>query len=1014
MTNVDSSALELLVDQIAREAVARRRIPGATYRLQMNEAFNFRDAQRIVPYLHALGISDCYLSPIFKARQGSTHGYDICDYTQLNDNLGSEEDFEALVATLHDHGMGLMLDIVPNHMGVGQRCNRWWIDVLENGPSSIYAPFFDIDWHPVKPELANRVLLPVLEDQYGAVLESGKLKLAYEDGTFIIAYWEMKLPVTPDSYSLILSASVEDLIESLGADDEHVQELQSILTALSYLPPYTETDPQRVAERNREKEIIKRRIAALVEASPAIHDAIEATITTLNGTPGDPASFDTLEMLLKQQPYRPAFWRVATDEINYRRFFDINDMAAIHVELPEVFEEVHTLPMRLLAAGQINSLRIDHPDGLWDPTAYFRQLQESYLIGVVRARLAEQGDEIGDEAIVEAVRQWCAQSCDPDNPERQPWPVYVVAEKILSETEPLPLDWAVYGTTGYDFLNAVNGLYVNSQNRALFDRIYSDFLNATLRFDRLVYEAKHMIMADALSSEIRALSHRLERITEDSRRYRDFTLSGITDAIRETIASLSIYRTYITGPEQISARDRQYILEAVLDARRRNPGTSRLIFSFVRDTLLLNNLDSFSESAQGDVLNFVMKFQQLTGPVMAKSVEDTTFYVYNRLVSLNEVGGHPEQFGITVETFHTQNQARAERWPNAMLASSTHDTKRSEDVRARINVLSEMPADWAKAIYRWQQLNAPHKVLVEGELVPDRNEEYLLYQTLLGTWPLGDLGTDEMETYRGRIATYVLKAANEAKTHTSWINPDEEYSAALQDFVHRMLDTNQANPFLEAFLPFQRRIAYYGQFNALAQTLLKLTSPGQPDIYQGNELWDFSLVDPDNRRPVDYDQRRAYLDDLRSQAGQVNGDRLALARALLQSSQDGRIKLYVTAQTLDFRRDHELLFNEGDYRPLDATGSRRDHVCAFARTYTDEAVLVVTPCLIVGLTSGQERPPTGADLWGETQLSLPADLAGTYRNLFTGEILTAEAGESASLPLARALASFPVALLQQV
>ncbi len=711
------------VSTAIQKVMDNRHIPCATYRLQMNADFTFRAALEVSYYLQDLGITDLYLSPIFKARSGSMHGYDICDYGQLNPSIGSEADFDALAASLRERGMSIMLDMVPNHMGVADPCNLWWMDVLENGPSSIYARFFDIDWHPVKPELANKVVLPILGDQFGAVLENGELRLIGQDGAFLITYYDTRLPVNPSSYASILSYRLPNLQEKLGEDHADILELQSIITAANYLPHYTETDPEKVAERNREKEVIKRRIAALYSAGPDIRLMLDETLEVFNGVVGEPHSFDLLETVLSEQPYRPAFWRVASDEINYRRFFDINDMAAIRVELPEVFQAVHSLIYKLLSEGKVGSLRIDHPDGLWNPPDYFRRLQENYLLCRV-----ESGSDSANGQTSDALHEWFEHTFEPNSPANNNWPFYVVVEKILSETEPMPLDWAVYGTTGYDFLNSVNGLFVNSANQAAFQDIYQRFIAAPMDFERLVETTKQDIMGEALASEIRSLSHQLERITEASRRYRDFTLSGLTDAIRDTIASMSIYRTYISDPQNISARDQHYIGQAIDTARRRHPQTTRLVFRFLRDTLLLQNLDSFSPEAQPLVIAFVMRLQQITGPVMAKSVEDTAFYVYNRLVSLNEVGGHPEQFGHSIEVFHQHNQDRSRRWPNAMLSTSTHDTKRSEDVRARIDMLSEMPSDWEAAIYRWSAQNTPLQTMLDEAQVPDHNDEYLFYQ----------------------------------------------------------------------------------------------------------------------------------------------------------------------------------------------------------------------------------------------------------------------------------------------
>jgi (1->4)-alpha-D-glucan 1-alpha-D-glucosylmutase len=541
---------------VAEEILARRRIPVGTYRLQFGPSLTFRDAEALVPYLSALGISDCYASPLFKTCSKDSHGYDISDHGQLNPELGSEEDFEAFVAALRAHGMGLLLDMVPNHMGIGGSANVWWMDILENGPSSVYAPLFDIDWQPVTPELENRVLLPILEDQYGRVLERGEFRLSYEDGAFFIYYGQTRLSVAPRTYEGILGYRLDALAETLGEENEYLQELRSIITAVSYLPLRTEVDPEKIAERNREKEVIKRRIAALYDSSPDVRAAIDATARDFNGTVGDPRSFDMLDALVDAQAYRLAFWRVAADEINYRRFFDINDLAAISVERPEVFESAHQLVLKLLAEEKVTGLRIDHADGLWDPASYFRRLQERYLLGQVRARLNQDGNE---NDIASAVAAWFAAQVNRKKFPTATLPLYVVAEKILSDGEPLHADWAVCGTTGYDFLNAVNGLFVDRRSRRTFDRIYTHFTRSQINFPNLVNSAKKMIMLVSLASEINDLSHRLERMAKRNRRYRDFTLNTLTFAIREVIACLPVYRTYITGPATVSRRDERYI-----------------------------------------------------------------------------------------------------------------------------------------------------------------------------------------------------------------------------------------------------------------------------------------------------------------------------------------------------------------------------------------------------------------------------------------------------------------------
>ena len=952
-----------------------------------------------MPYLSELGISDCYASPMLLTCSQAGHGYDICDHGQLNPALGTDKDFAAFVAALQAHGMGLLLDIVPNHMGIAGSANIWWMDVLENGPSSVYAPMFDIDWHPVTPELENRVLLPILEDQYGRVLERGDLQLAHEDGAFFIHYGHWKLPVAPRTYDSILGHDSESLAKTLGEENEHVQELRSIMTALSYLPSPTEVDPEKIAERNREKEIIKRRIAALYEVSPEARAFIDATVRTFNGAVGDPRSFDLLDTLIDEQVYRLAFWRVAADEVNYRRFFDINDLAAIRAETSEAFQATHELILNLLADGKVTGLRVDHADGLLDPTRYLRKLQDSYMVHRALARL---GPEEAGADLAADMEAWLTARAGR-NETASSWPLYVVVEKILSEGEPLPEDWAVYGTTGYDFLNAVNGLFVDGGSRRALERIYRRFLGTQINYRDLENSSKKMIMLVSLASEINALSHQLERIAKRNRRYRDFTLNVLTFAIREVIACLPVYRTYITGPDGVAQRDKAYIETAVARAKRRNPRTAVAVFDFIRDALLLRNIDEFREEDRPALISFAMRFQQMTGPVMAKGVEDTSFYVYNRLVSLNEVGGNPERVGVTVAAFHHQNDQRLRRWPHSLLATSTHDTKRSEDVRARIDILSEMPREWSEAVTRWSRLNAAKKTTVDGEPAPDRNDEYLLYQTLVGAWPVEPVRPEEFAEFRERIAAYMLKATREAKVHTSWVNPHEGYDAAVRDFVLQLLADDDSDPFLTDLRALQQRVAYYGQFNSLAQTLLKLTSPGVPDTYQGAELWDLSLVDPDNRRPVDFAKRARLLRELKRREKKGVAP---LLRELLTHWQDGRIKLYVTSKTLNFRRDNPDLFLRGDYVPLRGRGPGAERVVAYARRQGTTWALVAVPRLMTRLCPPGEAP-LGETVWGDTGIVLPRRAPQSWRNVLTGENVNAER----VLLLRDVLRSFPVALL---
>ncbi|MEF3273623.1 MAG: malto-oligosyltrehalose synthase [Chloroflexus sp.] len=975
-------------------------IPRATYRLQLNADLTFADVATLVPYFADLGVSDLYFSPILTPRAGSRHGYDITDHSQLNPELGGATGFAQLAEALRAHHLGLILDVVPNHMGIGDQRNVWWRDVLENGPSSVYAPYFDIDWDPVPPELHGKVLLPVLADQYGVILERGELRLYYDDdGGFSLGYWEHRFPLNPRSYADILSHRLDDLLTELGSDHPDAIELQSIITAIGYLPSRQETAPERVIERNREKEVIKRRIATLVASSAPVRRMIEQALADYNGDPADPSSFDLLDALIARQSYRLAFWRVATEEINYRRFFDINDLAAIRVELPDVLQATHDLILRLLAEGIATGARIDHPDGLWHPAAYFRQLQESYLRYTAAVRFGGSAPPDLDAQI----RQRLAQA---ERGERQ-WPLYVVAEKILSHGETLPTDWAVAGTTGYDFLNQIGGVLIDRSSQRALNRLYSQFAGPQATFANLVNSKKKEIMLVSLASEVNTLSHLLDRLAERTRRYRDFTLNSLTFAIREVIAGMPVYRTYISHEGDISTRDEQAIRYAVREAKRRNPRTAAQIFDFLEATLLLRNLDHFAPEVRDDVVRFVMKFQQLSGPVMAKGVEDTAFYVYNRLVALNEVGGHPELFGCDVADLHQAAQERQQRWPHSMVTTSTHDTKRSEDVRARISVLSELPDEWRRHVLRWSRLNASKRSRLESGMAPSRNDEYLLYQTLVGVWE----GMERLPELTARIAAYMEKATREAKVNTSWINPNAEYDAAIQRFVTGILDPRRSRRFLESLDAFASRVAFFGRFNSLTQTLVRLTTPGVPDLYQGCELWDFSLVDPDNRRPVDFQHRIALLAELRAQRAAQGA--ATLAAELLENAVDGRIKLYTIATTLDLRRNCPELFSTGAYLPLTAIGSAAEHVIAFARRHDKRGeAITVTPRLTARLSSGRLVPPIG-ELWGDTWLPLPDVASGVrYRNLFTDECLTvSSSAEGAGVALAKVLQHWPVALL---
>lgn len=952
-------------------------IPTATYRLQLNRNFTFRDATEIVSYLSDLGVSHCYVSPYLRARTGSMHGYDIIDHNSLNPEIGTPEDYERFVAELHRQGMGQILDIVPNHMGIMGSDNAWWLDVLENGEASDYAQFFDIDWHPIKPELQDKVLVPILANQYGIVLEAGDLKLSFdvERGEFSISYHEHRFPLDPVEYASILNFRGEWLQEKLGASDDAL-ELQSIATAFSHLPGRRGLTAEQRAERNREKEVQKRRLAALCARSSEIADFLFANVAAANGRPGDPNTYDTLHELIKAQAYRLAQWRVAADDINYRRFFDINDLAALCTENDAVFTATHQLVLELIAQGKVDGLRVDHPDGLYDPAKYFHQLKERIT----------QGPQPHDET-------------------------YIVAEKILTRKERLRKNWGIDGTSGYEFSNLVNGLFVNRATADKMQRIYRSFCGRMPDFTEQSYRCRKLILSVVLASELNVLANLLARIALSDRHTCDFTLNSLRRALAEIIASFPVYRTYVSC-RGVSSEDRSYIEEAVAAGRKRSHAADLSVFDFIRSALLIEVDGHESQWYKRAVTRFAMKFQQVTAAVMAKGVEDTAFYRFNRLISLNEVGGDPEKFGTSIEDFHRANQERLNCWPHSMLSSSTHDSKRSEDVRARVDVLSEIPAEWRLRLRSWQQWNREKKRAIEGRAAPAQNDEYLLYQTLVGTWPSHICDEAAWSKFSERIEQYMLKAAREAKEHTNWTNPNPEYEAALTEFTRAVLERNPQNLFFKDFSEFHRRIARCGSFNSLSQCLLKLTSPGVPDIYQGNELWELSLADPDNRRPVNYAERKEQLVEQLRLDGQPSQALREYVRGLVTNLDDGRCKLFVTSKTLRTRRAETALFQRGTYAPLTVSGSRAAHIVAFAREYEGRIAVVAAPRLTATLLSENFESPCEPEVWADTSVEVKSRHVACYHNVFTGECTPLSGNQPQHSLQARELFRyFPVALL---
>ena len=978
--------------------------PLSTYRLQVHAGFPLSAARGIVAYLQRLGIDACYTSPYFTAEPGSTHGYDVCNHNEINPEVGGADAHAAFTDALRAADMGHVVDFVPNHMGISTSTNSWWRDVLESGPSSPSARFFDIEWSPVKTELHAKLLLPILGDQYGQVLERGELQLEFRDGRLVLHYFDHELPINPRQAPRVYRIAAEQFAKDVGADNPHLHELLSIIGSLEHMPGYTAQEPEQVAERYREKEVARTRLVRLVEEQPAVLSHIEAAVRTFNGRAGDPASFDGLHELLEHQPYRLSYWRTASHEINYRRFFDINALAGLRVEDPEVFSATHRLLGDLIASGRVTGVRVDHPDGLFDPGRYFEMLQE---LAAERRGIDRRSGNV-------------------DRPDR---PLYVVAEKILSERERLPFRWAAHGTTGYNFLNDVNGIFVDASQARRARRVYAKLTGEDESFDDVLYESKRLIMETAMASELNVLAHMLDRIAESNRKSRDFTLEALRDVITEVVACFPVYRTYVDA-RGWTAEDRDIVQTAIARARRRNPAMESSLFDFFWEVMLPREVDEKdapqrppardrrrgyppADAAEArERRRFAMKLQQYTGPVQAKGLEDTAFYRYNVLLSLNEVGGNASRFGRSVEDFHDANLRRQRDWPFEMLASSTHDTKLSEDVRARINVLSEVPDEWGREVGKWMRANRAHRSLVDGEPAPDRADEYRFYQALVGVWPydgepVGSAPPDVVT----RMQDYMIKSAREAKRHTSWLTVNDVYEQAVVRFVERVLAGPAAHRFVPGFSAFHMKIAPLGMVNAVAQLALKLGAPGVPDFYQGTELWDYSLVDPDNRRPVDFAARARALEDVDSWL--ARGAAAAIPR---EAWTDGRLKLLVTTAGLRLRRSRRDLFQQGDYVPLVTEVTVKAGAVAFARTRDTaagkEAALFIAPRLCAPLAH-RDRPLPLGDCWMTSRVMLPEGLRDrTFRHEITGaEIKPTQAHDAAWIFLGQVFETVPVGIL---
>jgi (1->4)-alpha-D-glucan 1-alpha-D-glucosylmutase len=948
------------------------RIPLATYRLQFSGQFRFEQARALVGYFDDLGVTDIYGSPLLQARRGSLHGYDVTNPTHLNADIGTEPEFEALTAELQQHHMGLLLDIVPNHMAAGSE-NPWWMDVLEDGPGSAYAAFFDIDWYPPRTITRNKVLLPILGRAYAEALENQELNLMFEQAGFFIYYFDTKLPVAPKSYLLVLQHRIDELRNQLGDDHQAFRELRGILATVTSLPERSTLSNEMAGERRLQREAIKERVWNLYQNSPEVRDFLDENVRVFNGRKREPASFVFLDRLLAEQAYLLSYWLSANDEINYRRFFTITDLVGVRVEDPLVFEATHAVVLRLIEKGLVTGLRIDHVDGLRDPLGYLRRLQE---------RVA------GSIAV-----------------NHHP-PFFVLVEKILARGEALPLEWPICGATGYAFLNAVNGLFLDPGGCTKLEQTYQSFTGARVCYPDLVYEKKKEVMANLLRVEMRSLGHYLALLAERDRYGRDLPRADLAQALTETTACLPVYRTYVRGFPLRSEERRPYIVKALEAARRRNSRLRPECFDFVSDVLLLRERPHVLPEQREARLAFVMRWQQFTGPITAKAVEDSALYVYNRLISLNEVGGDPGSSGLALDAFHEFLRKRQKHNCHTLSATSTHDTKRAEDVRARINILSELPALWEEKLHQWADWNKAKKKLLNKRPVPDSNEEILLYQTMLGAWPLDK---NEAPAFRKRLQDYMVKATREAMVHTKWTRPNVRHEQALLHFVKSITQESGDNRFLNDFLRACADLAFYGAINSLAQLVLKITGPGIPDFFQGSELWDLRLVDPDNRGPIDFEKRVNLLAELKRQE---EHDRLALVADLLAHWQDGRIKLYVTSRALTFRRAQSGLFLDGSYLPLQAIGPQQQNVFAFMRHAKDVWAVTAVPRLATELVPAG-RFPTGEKVWANNLLRLVKRAPTNWVNVLTGESLRSQAGtQGRELSLGEVLGKFPVALLR--
>lgn len=919
-------------------------IPRATYRLQFTPEFRFRDALNLLPYFRRLGISHIYASPVMRARSGSTHGYDVCDPKTVNPELGTEDEFLELLTEVARRGMGWVQDIVPNHMAYSHE-NPYLVDVLEHGTASRYAEFFDITWDHQHDSLRGRLLAPFLGSPYGQCVTKGELKIVFEAGGLWAAYYDNRYPLAPESHWDVLGEGIETLETGGRMKAEDYMSLLGALHTLRNLPG-SDASVERAAQCMMAKSVIRR----LHAEYPSVQKFIENRLGKFQtGTETGNRLFDNL---MSRQHFRLAYWKVAAEELNYRRFFTVSDLICIRVEHESVFEETHSFILRLVDKGLVDGLRIDHIDGLFDPAGYLRRL---------RARAPE---------------------------------AYIVVEKILEKHERLPSDWPVQGTTGYDFLNHLSYSFCDRESEHRFDTLYARFIGEKTDPVELQIDKKRLIIGKHMAGDIDNLARLVMGIAGVDLMGRDITLYGLRRALVEVLTHFPVYRTYVTT-DTFTQNDARDIAVALKLSRETMAGLA-VEFDFIERFLMVEGDEP--READFDVAwrSAVMRFQQFTGPLMAKGFEDTLFYIYNRNLALNEVGGWPEHFGISPREMLHFVTDRLSVYPNSMNATATHDTKRGEDTRARLLALTEMPRDWGEALAKWSSYNIRFERRNNSVVAPDRNDQYLFYQTLAGTFPQNEA----MDSgYVERLEDFMIKAVREAKVHTAWIKPDDEYEGAVREFVRRCLDESGNPEFIESVRSFTAKVAWAGMINSIAQLVLKLTLPGVPDFYQGTELWDFSLVDPDNRRPIDFDNRRHILKLVTGKQSDV--------QSILNSAPDGRLKMFVMHRLLSLRESVPGLFTHSSFTTVQAEGTRRKHVVCFKRTFQDQAMLVVVPRIPSALAPSGEFP-LGVQTWKDTRVKLGgAGKAGSMLDAFSGK----ELARQDSLLVGELLEHFPAAVL---